>query len=473
MFVLVAVCSYYTYWFVTGKPVVTDEYIRKLNEISMEDAPLSALVVDDAWSYYEDALHAVVEPSEELREMPAFETYRPFEYEGPGSLTDTEREAIESWIAKNRGAYESFEAGSCKKHHRRYYAYDPGELKWLMDSYNHPPVNGLRWLTRIAIWKSRLAEEQRRFDEALEHCLVVTRVGRHWQGSVVMIEQLVGWAIIARAHDEILRILKCRDLDAATLRDFAGQLGDIYGGAFPQFNFEGERLLALDAVQHSFTKGGPGGGHLVAGQSSIWLVLAENPERAKNWKVRAVLTPIDVVLCMIHVGRDRTVEKFNQMYDELALRSALSPYQRRARDLTTILPTLTRRRIVRYGFVYTLSPNEKRILEVRFRAQAEHEAVLTILSLERYRLAAGEYPPDLDTLAQGGYIDEVPDDPYSDGPLLYRRTDGDFILYGVGENFTDDGGELVRNAKGHPNWMGTKDGGDMIFWPVYRRQVEK
>ena len=41
------------------------------------------------------------------------------------------------------------------------------------------------------------------------------------------------------------------------------------------------------------------------------------------------------------------------------------------------------------------------------------------------------------------YLSQVPEDPYGDGPLIYRRTEGEFILYSVGADGEDDGGELV------------------------------
>jgi hypothetical protein len=55
-------------------------------------------------------------------------------------------------------------------------------------------------------------------------------------------------------------------------------------------------------------------------------------------------------------------------------------------------------------------------------------------------------------------------DPFSDKPLVYRRTDDDFILYSVGYNFVDDGGVpgIDRNDK-YRVWA---DYGDRIFWPM-------
>lgn len=65
------------------------------------------------------------------------------------------------------------------------------------------------------------------------------------------------------------------------------------------------------------------------------------------------------------------------------------------------------------------------------------------MALERYRLAHGEYPQSLETLAPA-YLDKVPHDIIGGQPLHYRRTtDGQFVLYSVGWNETDDGGVVV------------------------------
>ncbi len=65
------------------------------------------------------------------------------------------------------------------------------------------------------------------------------------------------------------------------------------------------------------------------------------------------------------------------------------------------------------------------------------------ITLERYRLAHGEYPESLDALAPQ-FIAQLPHDIIKGQPLHYRRTaDGQFVLYSVGWNETDDGGVVV------------------------------
>jgi hypothetical protein len=65
------------------------------------------------------------------------------------------------------------------------------------------------------------------------------------------------------------------------------------------------------------------------------------------------------------------------------------------------------------------------------------------IALERYRLAHGKYPDSLDTLAPQ-FIARIPRDIINGQPLHYHRTDsGQFLLYSVGWNETDDGGKVV------------------------------
>jgi hypothetical protein len=70
--------------------------------------------------------------------------------------------------------------------------------------------------------------------------------------------------------------------------------------------------------------------------------------------------------------------------------------------------------------------------------------------LERYRLANGDYPGTLDALSPQ-FIEKLPHDIIGGEPLIYRRTaDGTFLLYSVGWNEKDDGGqqETARTRNG-------------------------
>ncbi len=73
--------------------------------------------------------------------------------------------------------------------------------------------------------------------------------------------------------------------------------------------------------------------------------------------------------------------------------------------------------------------------EVRVMMQS---AALSAAAVRFYR-AAGEWPDILDDLVER-YVEDVPRDPFTGEPLIYRVLDDGIIIYSVGGNFTDDGG---------------------------------
>ena len=82
-------------------------------------------------------------------------------------------------------------------------------------------------------------------------------------------------------------------------------------------------------------------------------------------------------------------------------------------------------------------------------AQAAVDLARVACALERYRLAHGEYPGTLDALTPQ-FITKLPHDIMNGQPLHYRRTDdGHFVLYSVGWNETDEGGQIALTKGGN------------------------
>jgi hypothetical protein len=61
-------------------------------------------------------------------------------------------------------------------------------------------------------------------------------------------------------------------------------------------------------------------------------------------------------------------------------------------------------------------------------------------ALAAYRADRGRYPVTLDELAPA-YLPVVPLDLFSGKPLIYRPAKDGYLLYSVGENGKDDGGQ--------------------------------
>jgi len=111
-----------------------------------------------------------------------------------------------------------------------------------------------------------------------------------------------------------------------------------------------------------------------------------------------------------------------------------------------------------------LGPANGVIGRLNWRMKTVRRGLLMVLAILRHKRENEEFPRDLSELIKAGNIKVLPMDPYSDKPLVYRKTDDSFLLYSVGENFTDDGGEIVRDEEGKvKKWA---DEGDWVFWPV-------
>lgn len=82
---------------------------------------------------------------------------------------------------------------------------------------------------------------------------------------------------------------------------------------------------------------------------------------------------------------------------------------------------------------------------------ANTAATAAALAVERYRRAnAGELPASLGALVPA-FLDRVPADPFDDAPIRFARRDGGYVIYAIGRDGKDDGGDI---APGPPPWSG-------------------
>jgi hypothetical protein len=103
------------------------------------------------------------------------------------------------------------------------------------------------------------------------------------------------------------------------------------------------------------------------------------------------------------------------------------------------------------------------------RIEAGKRLVITAIALERFKLAHGEYPESLSSLASQ-YLTTVLLDPVDKQPMRYhRQPDGTFLLYSIGPDGIDNGGDSTPppNTREFP-WMTAKD----QVWPRPASQEE-
>jgi hypothetical protein len=73
-------------------------------------------------------------------------------------------------------------------------------------------------------------------------------------------------------------------------------------------------------------------------------------------------------------------------------------------------------------------------------------ALRALIAVERYRLKHGKWPDKLeDTIP--AFLDRVPEDPIDEKPIRYKRWADGTVVYSIGNDRKDDGGDVVRPFK--------------------------
>jgi hypothetical protein len=175
-----------------------------------------------------------------------------------------------------------------------------------------------------------------------------------------------------------------------------------------------------------------------------------------------------LAVSLVSADRDQMSREFQRLYDTCQEWVRKTPWQWKKDNLDPQMDLYTWSPLkrVRYLPIYAFAPSAAAVSVLAHRAKVQIEALVTTIAAIRYKNAYGDYPENLDRLLEADLLKKLPMDPYSDGPLVYRRTPDGFILYSLGADFDDDGGL-------HSNWGRDTEGGDQVFWPVETSQQKE
>lgn len=447
--VLILCLIVYLVWFFSGRPVITTDYVAELNRIvrPVADETLNAApLYNKAAELYDEAYD---ESSELLRKK-------------YNEVTDEQKQLIKKWIEENNEALELVIAGTQKPYYWQKYEdeEDEGVMSILM-----PNLAMFRKLTYALRWRTHLQAEQGRYKDAFDDIKSCYRFGQHLRGDKILIEQLVGIAIEGLTVGTVREILSEYKIDSAMLAALQRDFEELTADENFVVSLEAEKTCLYDEIQRCFTEDHLGRGHLYLPRLRI-ISGSTGFEDSKDAYFHDVLIwsinkHIGHVL-FTHPNKQETLSAANEFYDyfrELALKT---PAQARREHLN--IDEEIQRIISNNLFLSVLTPAIERIIEISYRLPADVKATLTIIAILRYGQDVGSCPEELKELVIAGYLKELPMDSFSDKPLVYKKTGDDFILYSVGQNFTDDGGVLGKDKKGEFKlWT---DEGDAVFWLV-------
>jgi hypothetical protein len=426
---------------VLGRPKISVNYADWLNDRGRAGRAES----QNAYPYYERAVAASVKMPELLIES---------KVKWPADFNDVQKQQFSQWLSENNEALDLLIQGTRKPHYWPVYTVTETDLNKGTNSFIPVLIDAIlmenlaeyRTLARALNWRSRYKAYEGNVESALDDCVSLVKFGRHQQGKGLLIEQLVGIAIEALAYGSISVILEKADVPADTLKNIQEKLQDEFAGDRKVINLDGEKAFMYDYIQRTFTDDGSGGGRMLARGAP----LAVGDWKSGLWRFATLSYPDRrEVTRMV----DRYYELAGQLLDE-------TPLQLERTDESEKLGEIAGKSFL----MKILAPAHDRIVNLCWRVKTHRIAILTILALERYERDKGEYPENLCILVELGYLKEMPNDPYSDGPLVYKRTDESFVLYSLGENLCDDGGQVFRDDEGKIKKWASE--GDWVFWPV-------
>jgi len=284
-------------------------------------------------------------------------------------------------------------------------------------------------------------------------------------------DRLVGIAIEALAVQNLRGILSEHQVDSATLTTLQRDLEQIIAGGDFVMSFAGEKMFIYDEIQRCFTEDRFGGGHLYLTRIGQISSIGDNSVPSpQNIIIESIFTPQVwprvVQVLFFHPNKQQTREAADRFYAYCETIAQKTPAQIKTQGIDTEKET---QKIIKDNvFLSILAPALERASEIGHRHRTSVEATVAILALLRHKADKGSFPDDLQQLITAGYLRQLPLDVYSDKPLVYRRTDDNFILYSFGPNFEDDGGEAARDKHGRiRKWA---DEGDVVFWQVPKSQ---
>jgi hypothetical protein len=327
-----------------------------------------------------------------------------------------------------------------------------------------PELNGIRNLSRLTCWQAKVEAYNGDIKAAVEDILTCYRAAIHFKGPRSLIEQIVGIAVQAIAVKNGFVVLHNEQMDDVLLRHFQDELEILSDRDFCTIDYRVERFMGMDFIQRCYTDDGSGSGHLIPGRVREYMQVIEQNDSGIGLTEYAG----SLAMSLVAANREQMTREFEKCYADAQRWAKKTPWQLKKEDVDAELGTRKWLDSIYTGYwpLRVLAPAFASVSELSYRSRAQIEALVTTIAAIRYKRAHGDYPENLDRLLEADLLKKLPMDPYSDQPLVYKTTDGDFILYSLGRDFDDDAGA-------YSNWGDADEGGDHVFWPLETDQQRR
>ncbi|MEN6423775.1 MAG: CPBP family intramembrane glutamic endopeptidase [Phycisphaerales bacterium] len=421
------------HWLDYSRVKITTDYVARMSETSRPpDYDPNADARDD----YDQAYRAVAE-------MP--DTLGAFRRGLPTDWSEDVFEQLRTWVAANAEALEYMARGAEKTYYRPVYTGDSAMFAGMPDGA------GARHLAFVLDTRIKLRAFDGEDEQLLSDVATLYRFARHFGGKKVLSHQLFGVSVRTLLASTLRGILACESISPQTLFSLQQLLERFEDEEGDPLDFALERFVWLDGIQRMFTEEGDGQGRIPRAVITQWDNLPE--------PLAMLIDPMTPGqnTSLLSLDRRQTTDCTEEFFRLVQVAAAMTPWEFRAEPngVRDVLDGLVRQN----AYVGLLGTVCRGVLDLPWHARTDLAALGAIIAVIRYETARDEYPDSLTQLVETGFLRRVPRDPYSAGALVYKRTDGGFLLYSCGSDFDDDGGAPSQ-------WGLGQQGGDQVFWPV-------
>jgi hypothetical protein len=287
-------------------------------------------------------------------------------------------------------------------------------------------VQRLRGAARMLSLEAHVRARRGDHRGAAQSMHAIVMLARSLEREPIVISQLVRIAVggVARGTlEELLPHLTLADEDLRLLQD--AFLAADYADGFHRA-IQGERAMGLTAFRDLGSAQYLEGSGVSAGPQFLWRL-------TRGEDCRMYLDLMAAAAEAAAQPEPQARAAFHAASDEVQQLAAGGPWNR-----------------ARYMLTLQIVPALDAAFEASVRGTAQSRTTGTALAAERYRLQHGAWPESLDRLAPD-FLPVVPIDPYDGQALRYVRREGEAVVYSVGANATDDGGQEDPSRPGEPD----------------------
>jgi hypothetical protein len=319
-------------------------------------------------------------------------------------LSKEKKERLRDLIVKNQDTLNLIleaSAKSCFKY----------EEEWEVPGYNLRTetaismIQGTRLLGVDAVFKA----EDGNVEEAIEQCLAARRLLKMYLQEPYLINYLVATACIKQVAVCLNKIVSERKIEIDMLRRILSEWDSSPWREGLVWSLESERIYGLENAllylkgEHELINLGQGG-------------------KLFYWVFRPVYKS-EIIWLMGNYNR--------------FLKAAEVPYyaSRDSKDLEQGINSTP----WYYKIAGLLFPNVVTVLFKRATLNAMFETARVGIACKIYKNIYGDFPENLAELSPE-ILEEVPVDPFTGHPLIYRKQESGIMIYSIGSNLKDDGG---------------------------------